>query len=262
MPRPRPVKWVAGGALKGQAAAAKARVVVSLHDIMGQGRNWMPRLRARQLVKRPSNRTSSPPASTRAATAAPTIWWKSTSASGAPDNSSLSHFSAMTCRPLPRRRAPHAPRHRAGVASMAWRTTADSARTPRSSISTARSRSRVAAARGGARCSRDGGAHAVRRRADAVGTDGFARGRDGTSGPGPQLWREGRPGLRRRRAASHPYAPGSCRTPRHDGRGRAWGTCWPFSRTRRGTRSISTTKAAGARHEDVARTRATAQCAP
>ena len=34
-------KWVSSGALKGQAAFAKARVVVSLHGIMGQGRNWM-----------------------------------------------------------------------------------------------------------------------------------------------------------------------------------------------------------------------------
>jgi len=49
--------------------------------------------------------------------------WKSTSASGAPDNSPPSHFSAMA---LPRwfRRAvqePASPRHRAGVASTAWR---------------------------------------------------------------------------------------------------------------------------------------------
>ena len=43
-------KWVSSGALKGQAAFAKARVVVSLHGIMGQGRNWMTA--ARQLVKR------------------------------------------------------------------------------------------------------------------------------------------------------------------------------------------------------------------
>ena len=46
--------------------------------------------------------------------------WKSTSASGAPDNSSLSHFSAMT-RPSWLGRAVR--NHRAGVASMAWRTT-------------------------------------------------------------------------------------------------------------------------------------------
>ena len=43
-------KWVSSGALKGQAAFAKARVVVSLHGIMGSGRNWMTA--ARQLVKR------------------------------------------------------------------------------------------------------------------------------------------------------------------------------------------------------------------
>ena len=46
--------------------------------------------------------------------------WKSTSVSGAPDNSSLSHFSAMT-RPSWLGRAVR--NHRAGVASMAWRTT-------------------------------------------------------------------------------------------------------------------------------------------
>ena len=46
-------KWVSSGALKGQAAFAKARVVVSLHGIMGQGRNWMTA--ARQLVKRQPN---------------------------------------------------------------------------------------------------------------------------------------------------------------------------------------------------------------
>jgi len=46
--------------------------------------------------------------------------WKSTSVSGAPDNSSLSHFSAMT-RPTWRSSGeePASPRHRAGVASMA-----------------------------------------------------------------------------------------------------------------------------------------------
>ena len=43
-------KWVSSGALQGQAAFAKARVVVSLHGIMGSGRNWMTA--ARQLVKR------------------------------------------------------------------------------------------------------------------------------------------------------------------------------------------------------------------
>ena len=43
-------KWVSSGALQGQAAFAKARVVVSLHGIMGQARNWMTA--ARQLVKR------------------------------------------------------------------------------------------------------------------------------------------------------------------------------------------------------------------
>ena len=51
--------------------------------------------------------------------------WKSISVSGAPDNSSLSHFAA-TMRPCWLRRAVrnrHAPRHRAGVASMAWRWT-------------------------------------------------------------------------------------------------------------------------------------------
>ena len=50
--------------------------------------------------------------------------WKSTSASGAPDNSSLSHFSAMT-RPSWLRRAVRN-RHRHAIeqaASMAWRTT-------------------------------------------------------------------------------------------------------------------------------------------
>ena len=46
-------KWVSSGALQGQAAFAKARVVVSLHGIMGQGRNWMTA--ARQLVKRQPN---------------------------------------------------------------------------------------------------------------------------------------------------------------------------------------------------------------
>ena len=46
-------KWVSSGALKGQAAFAKARVVVSLHGIMGAGRNWMTA--ARQLVKRQPN---------------------------------------------------------------------------------------------------------------------------------------------------------------------------------------------------------------
>ena len=50
--------------------------------------------------------------------------WKSASVSGAPDNSSLSHVSAMT-RPcwLEGRGEPASPRHRAGVASMAWRRT-------------------------------------------------------------------------------------------------------------------------------------------
>ena len=47
--------------------------------------------------------------------------WKSTSASGVPDNSSLRHFLAMT-RPS-WLEEPASPRHRAGVASMAWRTT-------------------------------------------------------------------------------------------------------------------------------------------
>ena len=46
-------KWVSSGALQGQAAFAKARVVVSLHGIMGSGRNWMTA--ARQLVKRQPN---------------------------------------------------------------------------------------------------------------------------------------------------------------------------------------------------------------
>ena len=49
--------------------------------------------------------------------------WKSTSVSGAPDNSSLSHFSAMTLPSwLGRAEEPASPRHQAGVASMAWRT--------------------------------------------------------------------------------------------------------------------------------------------
>ena len=51
--------------------------------------------------------------------------WKSTSASGGPENSSLSHFSAMT-RPCRLRRAVtnrHRHGYRAGVASRAWRTT-------------------------------------------------------------------------------------------------------------------------------------------
>ena len=45
--------------------------------------------------------------------------------SGAPDNSSLSHFSAMTRPPWLGRavKEPASPRHRAGIASMAWRTT-------------------------------------------------------------------------------------------------------------------------------------------
>ena len=47
--------------------------------------------------------------------------WKSTSVAGAPDNSSLSHSSAMT-RPTWLGRAARN-RHRADVASMAWRTT-------------------------------------------------------------------------------------------------------------------------------------------
>ena len=50
---------------------------------------------------------------------------KSTSASGAPDNSPRSHFAAMT-RPCWLRSGgeePASPRHRAGVASMAWRST-------------------------------------------------------------------------------------------------------------------------------------------
>ena len=41
---------------------------------------------------------------------------------GAPDNSSLSHFSAMTRVSWLRRAEPAPPRHRAGVASMEWRT--------------------------------------------------------------------------------------------------------------------------------------------
>ena len=48
-------KWVSSGALKGQAAFAKARVVVSLHGIMGQGRNWMTAARQLEdpLARRP-----------------------------------------------------------------------------------------------------------------------------------------------------------------------------------------------------------------
>ena len=54
---------------------------------------------------------------------------------------------------------------------------------------------------------RDGGARVRPRRADAVGTDAYARGRDGAPGPGPQLpGREGRPGLQRRRVG-HIYKP-------------------------------------------------------
>ena len=64
--------------------------------------------------------------------------WKSTSASGAPDNSSLSHFSAMT-RPCRLRRAV-ANRHRHAIeqASRRWRggRREDSARTRRILIST------------------------------------------------------------------------------------------------------------------------------
>ena len=49
--------------------------------------------------------------------------WKSSSASGAPDNSSLSHFSAINIAVLARSSVeePASPRHRAGVAPMAWR---------------------------------------------------------------------------------------------------------------------------------------------
>ena len=46
--------------------------------------------------------------------------WKSTSASGAPDNSSRSHFSART-RSRPLNRAATSPRRRADVASITWR---------------------------------------------------------------------------------------------------------------------------------------------
>jgi len=51
--------------------------------------------------------------------------WKSNSESGAPDNSSLSHFSAMTLPCWLRRAARHTapPRHRADIMKMAWRTT-------------------------------------------------------------------------------------------------------------------------------------------
>ena len=42
-------KWVASGALSGQAGFASARVCVMLHGIMGSGRNWMTA--ARQVVK-------------------------------------------------------------------------------------------------------------------------------------------------------------------------------------------------------------------
>ena len=50
--------------------------------------------------------------------------WKSTSVSGAPDNSSLSHLGDDAA-DLARSSGeePASPRHRAGVASMAWRTT-------------------------------------------------------------------------------------------------------------------------------------------
>jgi glutathione S-transferase len=52
--------------------------------------------------------------------------WKSTNESGAPENSSPSHFSAMTRVSWLGRASgegPAPPRHRAGVTSMAWRTT-------------------------------------------------------------------------------------------------------------------------------------------
>ena len=51
--------------------------------------------------------------------------WKSTSASGAPDNSSLSPFLGDDVAVLAPSSGeePASPRHRAGVASMAWRTT-------------------------------------------------------------------------------------------------------------------------------------------
>ena len=50
--------------------------------------------------------------------------WKSTNASGAPDNSSLSHFLGDDVAVLARSSGEElaSPRHRAGVASMAWRT--------------------------------------------------------------------------------------------------------------------------------------------
>ena len=58
------------------------------------------------------------------ATTSPAVW-KSTSASGAPDNSSLQSFLGDDAAVLARASGeePASPRHRAGVASMAWRTT-------------------------------------------------------------------------------------------------------------------------------------------
>ena len=47
--------------------------------------------------------------------------WKSTSASGAPDNSSLSHFSAMTRQCWPRRAVRNQHRHAIEQASRRWR---------------------------------------------------------------------------------------------------------------------------------------------
>ena len=109
-------KWVSSGALKGQAAFAKARVVVSLHGIMGAGRNWMTA--ARQLVKRQPNHKVLL-IDLRGHGANATICVEINQCVGC--TSFLGDDAAVLARSS--REEPASPRHRAGVASMAWRTT-------------------------------------------------------------------------------------------------------------------------------------------
>ena len=110
-------KWVSSGALQGQAAFAKARVVVSLHGIMGQGRNWMTA--ARQLVKRQPNHKVLL-IDLRGHGANATICVEINQCVGC--TKSFLGDDAAVLAPSSGEE-PASPRHRAGVASMAWRTT-------------------------------------------------------------------------------------------------------------------------------------------
>ena len=110
-------KWVSSGALKGQAAFAKARVVVSLHGIMGQGRNWMTA--ARQLVKRQPNHKVLL-IDLRGHGANATICVEINQCVGC--TKSFLGDAAAVLAPSSGEE-PASPRHRAGVASMAWRST-------------------------------------------------------------------------------------------------------------------------------------------